>query len=379
MAKVHLACAARSAVFASISLAVAARGVAATPPPPELAFALRQILAKHTMVPALWGATVDHGRLTALGVAGFRKLGEDEPAATGDQIHLGSDTKAMTATLVGQLVQAKQLNWSDTMGSLFPDLRPTMNGAMVAVTVNNLLQHTAGLPHDLNWHAIDDTGRPLVQQRLIAVRLALGAQPLSPPGQKYAYSNVGFVILGAIVERKTGHPWEDEIATRLFKPLGMTTAGFGFPGTVGDTDQPWGHRVANGKLTPIQSDNPAVMSPAGRVHCDMADWARFVSQFCRTPTDAAPPLLDADTLAQLTKPAAGGSYAGGWNLCRRPWAGGCTLTHTGSNTMWYCVAWVAPNRGFAVLAAANAAGDDAAAACDEVASTLIRLHARPAH
>jgi hypothetical protein len=55
----------------------------------------------------------------------------------------------------------------------------------------------------------------------------------------------------------------------------------------------------------------------------------------------------------------------------RAW-GGKVLTHSGSNTLWYCVAWLSPEKGFAVLAASNQGGDAAAKACDEVCAAAIR-------
>ena len=69
----------------------------------------------------------------------------------------------------------------------------------------------------------------------------------------------------------------------------------------------------------------------------------------------------------------GGNYALGWIVCERKWGGGKVLTHNGSNTMNYSVAWVAPKRGFAVLVCVNQGGDEAARACDEAASALIRV------
>jgi hypothetical protein len=63
-------------------------------------------------------------------------------------------------------------------------------------------------------------------------------------------------------------------------------------------------------------------------------------------------------------------------VVERPWAGGTALTHSGSNTMWFCTVWMAPKKGFAVLAVCNAGGDTAAAACDEVCSVLGAEHAK---
>ena len=146
------------------------------------------------------------------------------------KFHLGSCTKAMTATLIGQLLDAKTLTLDTPMQDIFPGIRPTMNPQMAKVTVAELLQHTGGLPPNVDWWAIDATKKPLPAQRRMVVEEVLTAEPKNPPGTKYVYSNVGFVVLGAILEEKTGKPWEKLIDERLFTPLEMTTAGFGPPG-----------------------------------------------------------------------------------------------------------------------------------------------------
>ncbi len=329
---------------------------------------LRDGLARHPVIPALFAARVGPAGLTVSGALGRRKADEPAPAMAQDRIHLGSDTKAFTAMLVGQLVQAGRLAWSDTVGATFADLRPAMSPHLAGVTIRQLLQHTAGLPRDLDWRAIHGTGDSLVEQRRLAVGRAAAAEPLFTPGTCFAYSNVGYVVLGAVIERKLGRPWEAEVSDRLFRPLGMTTAGFGSPGPLG---QPWGHRTVGGRAVPVRFDNPPVVAPAGGVHCSMADWGRFLSVYCGNPQ--ASQVLDGSTTADLLTPAVGGTYAGGWRLDdAQPWAGGLALTHRGSNTTWYCVAWVAPARGFAVLAAANSGDLDAAgAACNDACLALI--------
>ena len=75
----------------------------------------------------------------------------------------------------------------------------------------------------------------------------------------------------------------------------------------------------------------------------------------------------------LHTPPSGGDYAGGWMAVDRPWAGGKALTHSGSNTMWYCTIWLAPARDFGILVATNKGGDGAVKACDEASGELIRL------
>jgi CubicO group peptidase (beta-lactamase class C family) len=349
------------------------RGVAQQPRPADLAPVLKPILEKYPELPGLAGAIVDGDRIMALGAVGIRKAGAPELMRPGDLIHLGSDTKAMTATLIGKLIESKRLTFATTMAEVFPDLRQEMNAEMAKVTVRQLLDHMAGLPHDIDWWAIDRSKKSLREQRRVAVETALKKAPDQPPGTKYEYSNVGFVILGAIVEGKTGKPWEEVIESELFKPLRMTTAGFGPPGTPGKVDQPWGHVIKDGKPEPLQSDNAPLMGPAGRVHCSISDWGKFVSLYLE-PDHPKPLILRAATIHELTTPGTVGDYAGGWIVTKRPWAGGTALTHAGSNTMWFCVVWAAPTRHFAVLAATNAAGEEAPKACDDIAGALIKFH-----
>ena len=65
------------------------------------------------------------------------------------------------------------------------------------------------------------------------------------------------------------------------------------------------------------------------------------------------------------------NYACGWVVYQRPWADGTALMHNGSNTMWYLVMWLAPEKNFAVIAATNIAGEGAEKACDDAASAMI--------
>ena len=103
----------------------------------------------------------------------------------------------------------------------------------------------------------------------------------------------------------------------------------------------------------------------------MEDWARFVGDHLNGRTGDG--LLDSDTFNALHEPANGRGkpYAMGWSIADRDWGGGPVLTHSGSNTMWYCVAWVAPLKNMAVLVACNQGGDNAAKACDVAAFMMI--------
>jgi len=325
-------------------------------------------------VPALAGAIVTGQGLAAIGAAGVRKAGTDTAVTVGDQWHLGSDTKAMTATLIGALVEEGKLKWGMTLEEVFPELASLMSAPLKKVTIIELLSHRAGLPANLPWSFVPNK-RTIREQRLAALRTTTSTKLISEPGAKYVYSNLGYVIVGTMAEKAANASWEELMKNKVFEPLGMTSAGFGGVGTPGQVDQPWGH-TPDGK--PVQAngpdmDNPPVLGPAGRAHCTLADWAKFIADQLRGARGEKA-LLKPETYRKLHTPPFDGDYALGWLVTERDWGGGRVLTHAGSNNMNLAVVWMAPLRDFAVLVVTNQDGEAAAKACDEVASALIQLH-----
>jgi CubicO group peptidase (beta-lactamase class C family) len=114
--------------------------------PPDVRAQVEKIRAEHHL-PALGLAVWQHGELAASAVVGERKQGDAaHPATFADRWHLGSDTKAMTATLVGIYVERGALHWDDTLAKLFPDRK--LDPGYRAVTLDQLLQHRGGAPGD---------------------------------------------------------------------------------------------------------------------------------------------------------------------------------------------------------------------------------------
>ncbi|NUM55373.1 MAG: beta-lactamase family protein [Candidatus Hydrogenedentes bacterium] len=366
----------RVAIAALLVLSYSIRAEVA-PTPRDVSAELRTIVVQND-VPALFVGVVNESGLVALGAAGVRRKGSPYPVSVDDKIHLGSCTKAMTATLVAALVEEGVMTWNDTVSGAFPELVRSMHSKWKSVDVTELLTHSSGAPTDLNfdglWERLWNSRDAPKQQRLELVRGVTSRAPEAPPGTKYIYSNAGFAIAGAIAEHAAGAPYEDLMHDRLFKPLGMTSAGFGAPGTPDRVDQPRGHTEDGDAVEPgHDADNPAAIAPAGTVHCSMADWAKFV----KLHLDAAmghPRLLKAETFATLHSAVNNfqPQYAMGWAVVNRDWAGGEVLTHNGSNTMWFCVVWVAPRMGFAVMVACNQGGKKVQKVVDDAAGTLIR-------
>lgn len=334
---------------------------------------LEPIRLKHG-IPALGGAIVTGKGLEALGAVGVRKKGADVSVTVADEWHLGSNTKALTAAMIGALIERNTLKWETTIGEVFPDAVSSLDPALQKVTLLQLLSHRAGLPANIPWGLLPRTGTTR-DQRLAVIKKLASIKPLAEPGAKYLYSNLGYVIAGAMAEKAADDSWEDLMKKLIFEPLGMAGAGFGGMGTPGLLDQPWPHGE-NGQ--PVEKngpdiDNPPVLGPAGIVHCPLADWAKFVVDQLRGARGEKA-LLKPDTYKTLQTPPFGGEYALGWLAVEREWGGGTVLSHNGSNTMNFAVVWIAPLRDFAVLVVCNQGGPVAFKACDEAASKLIDLH-----
>jgi len=355
-----------SALAIAITFASTGPSTRSSGPPPASDDPTQAIetIRKNYKLPALAVVVIKDGAICDRVAVGIRKTGDPTPVTTNDVFHIGSCTKSMTATLAGMFIDEGKLRWDTTIADVFPELKGKMDPQYENVTVEELLTHRGGVPADPPanaWRqAWKQQGTPMEQRRQF-IEAVLSHPPAATPGTKMIYSNQGFAIVGAMLEKIAGTPWETLITERLFKPLQMDSAGFGPPGTIGKVDEPWGHVRKLFMNIPIQGDNPPAISPAGRVHCSLDDFARYAI----FQMEDQPALLKPDTFAKLHTPPAGGDYACGWIIMQRGWAGGKALYHNGSNTMFYFQVWLAPNRKFAVITATNTGADNAFDACDD--------------
>lgn len=335
-------------------------------------------IRKKRGVPALAVIATKDGQIVDRAAVGIRKQGDPTPITTNDVVHIGSCTKSMTATLAAMFIEQGKLRWDTTIAEVFPELKGKMDKQYEAVTIEQMLHHRGGMatePPAAAWkRAWEEVGTPQEQRREF-VEAVLAEPPVAAPGTKMIYSNRGYTVVGAMLEKISGQDFESLMKEKLFQPLRMDTAGFGPPGTQNKNDQPWGHTRGLFKPEPVWLDNPPAVSPAGRVHCSLDDLARYAMLHLQ-PTNA---LLKPETMARLHAVPKGAeiksvmdNYACGWVRMKRSWAGGPVLWHNGSNTMWYLVMWLAPEKNFCVIAVTNIAGDDAEKACDDACVMMIK-------
>ncbi len=331
-------------------------------------------------LPAMAAGVILDGKLSALGTAGVRKSGTRVQVTIDDPFHLGTCSQEMTRTLIAVLVDKGLLRWDSTLGELFPHFSEIMLPVYRTVTIEQLVNHCSGLPGNAlptgtrEEDIYNLPGETAREQRLFYIEQILQIDPETQPGEQVTYSYAGYVVLGAAAEQATGIRWEDLMQTYLFDPLEMSSAGFGSMGTPGLVDAPWQHVFRNGKRAALGSDPgndlPSVFSPAGRIHCSIGDWAKFVL-FQVNGGSKDQDILSRNSILRLQPSlcpdlpsmTGRGSYAMGRNES--------TVSTLGSNGFSFSGTWVLPQRKFAVIVATNQYSDSAQEAVSDAIHALV--------
>jgi D-alanyl-D-alanine carboxypeptidase len=298
-------------------------------------------------VAAIGAATIDTSSPTieSTDVAGVVRRGTNDAVVENDAWHIGSCAKALAAALYARLVEQGRAEWHARLVDLFPDLADSMDRGWTGVTIDELFTCRSGLPANPDRAAMRtayDDPEPAVGQRSRAARAAL-TDP--PDGRgRFRYSNLGYVLAGAAIDRITDSAFESAMRTEILDPLGVTTAGFGPPPRL------CGHRarvrlgslcIGRGEsLEPddLRGDNPPLLTPAGRLHLSLTDWALVQRLFL----DGAGLLGQASLHHILRTPSDGRGMAMGWAAPKG--LPGVALGMQGSNTAWVATALIDADR-----------------------------------
>ena len=276
-------------------------------------------------------------------------------ASAGDRFHLGSNTKAMTATLAAIAVERGLLDWTSPAPAVLG-----VDGSS-EITLERLLAHAAGIRPLVD----DDELVGLPPERSAVARLLVGEPPLFEPGTANVYSNGGYAVAAALLEAVTGEPWEMLLQSWLAEALSIELA-VGWPAGLA------GHYERDGKLVVHDHGDgyrlPEAIAPAGDVNATIGDYARFVQLHLRGLSER-PELISRRSFRRLHTPL-GGSFALGWGV--QEWEGARTSVHAGSAGTFYALVAVQPTRDVAVAVLTNAGGSRAEKAAVDLARELVR-------
>jgi CubicO group peptidase (beta-lactamase class C family) len=247
-------------------------------------------LQRTARAPGVVAAIVQNGAVTWADSAGFANVEAGVEPTLDTQYAIGSITKTFTATLVLQLRDLGKLDLDDPLERYLPGV------AHGDVSLRRMLAHLSGLrrepaagPGGEIWETLEDPDR----EDLVAGVERAGR--VLEPGRLWHYSNLAFALLGEVVARSLGMPWEQAVRERLLEPLGLRR-------TSTEPSDP----VAQGYLVEPYSDvarpEPRLVlrgtAPAGQLWstpADVARWAAFLA-------DPDPEVLDPRTLAEMRHP-----------------------------------------------------------------------------
>jgi CubicO group peptidase (beta-lactamase class C family) len=322
-----------------------------------------------TKTPGMAALVIRDGRAEPELTAGVRRMESADQVQQGDRWHLGSNGKAITATLIARLVERGALAWDRPLDQLLPALAAQMRPEYRDVTLPDLMSHHSGLPEnhdDIPYFNTFYTDRASpTAQRLRYIATALGDAPIGPKRATPSYSNTGLLIAAAAAEHATGRSFETLIASEVFRPLGIRSFSFDQYGGPGE---PVGHVDGRVSDRPLDA-NPRMFAPAGAMRMNLPDWSRFcIDQLVGERGKGR--LLAADSYRFLHTPQyaqAGQGWALGWGAASRALGRkGPVITHSGSDGNWNALVALFTQTGNGVLIATNSAdsmgGDKASVA-----------------
>lgn len=276
---------------------------------------------------------------------------ESRAAVTVDTaFELGSLTKSMTALAVLRLAEAGRVDLDAPVRRYLPWFRVADADASAAITPRHLLGHTSGLPrwsHGVVWRDPERVSGSVAE----GVR-ALASVPLAfAPGEAVSYANMGYAVLGAVIEAVTGAPWDAFLAAELLAPLGMERTGLTVAGR-SSLSVATPHAWRLGAQVPAGAPAPFV-GPAGSTPVSSArDMAAYLAAWLEPgPGGVVTPWAYERATEPQGEYGRGEAYGLGWVLGSH--AGERLMHHTGGTEGSASFMALLPERGLGVVVLAN--------------------------
>lgn len=284
-------------------------------------------------VPGAAAAVVHDQEVVWAAGAGYADLDTGRRAGPDTLFRCASVTKPFTATSIMMLRDAGRLSLDDPLVSHVPEFAAVWNpfGPIEQITLRRLISHHSGLQSEAPFDYWDTLAFPSIEEileALPAVSVALR------PDSAFKYCNLGFILLGEVVARRSGMPYHEFVLSKILRPLGMTRSGH-IP------TPPLRKAMATGYEPDRHSDRPAVAPhtllngrmAAGGLYSTAHDLTRWLSLQFRTTrhADGGRQVISGTTLLEMQRPlyvspAWDTAYCVSWHALVRP---GATLHYHG--------------------------------------------------
>jgi CubicO group peptidase (beta-lactamase class C family) len=292
---------------------------------------------REQMIPGVSLAVIRDGKIIKATGYGLANIELDVPVTPPSIFQSGSIGKQFTATAILMLVEEGKVGLDDSITKYFPEAPASWK----PVTIRHMLTHTSGLPDifgeteaDAYGKGILDFRRDYTEEEFVRkfVTLPLDFQP----GEKWNYSNTGYMLLGVMIHRLTGYYWGDFMQQRIFQPLGMTSTR-----VMSETDivpnRSSGYRIIDGQIKNQEWVAPSLNTTAdGGLYTNVLDLAKW---------DAAlytEKLLKKSTVEQMWTPVKlnpgktyPDPYGFGWQINNAN--GHRVVWHTGGNQGFFVI------------------------------------------
>ena len=293
-------------------------------------------------IPGLSVAVLRHDRVVLARGYGFADVENRVPATDSTIYQSGSLGKQFTAALVLQLADSGRLRLDDPIRRFLPE----GPAAWDSITVRHLLTHTSGIPDYTD--SLVDLRRDYTEDEL--VRLAAGLPLQFRPGDRWSYSNTGYVLLGVLIHRVSGQFYGDLLRERVFGPLGMRSARVISEAAI-VPNRADGYRLVDGKLEHQEWVSPTLNTTAdGSLYLTVHDLVRWVRGLDTGRVLNAADLEAAWTPVRLND---GGSYPYGFGWMLEPIRGRPHVGHTGAWQGFRTSLQRFPDAGLTVIVLAN--------------------------
>lgn len=348
------------------TLALIALVGACQTPPPQSALAQRTHEARiASPAPALGIVVATCANGVEIAQDGRARIDAAAPLAAHARFNIGSNAKSMLAMLAATFVDQGALRWDTTIEEVFAAEAATFDPVVRQATLAQLLSHRSGLAgfaSGAELGAIEPGDGPPSAQRLRVALQILRSPPPNAPGQEFVYSNGGYIVAGAMLERVGGKPFEALMRERVFAPLRMRDARFG-ASTPDETGQPLGHYTRDGVQAVYLESEPAIpafLQPAGDVSLPLSDYGLYLSAHLCGLQGRATPVLSSNAIQFLHRAQGEDGASMGWGAYA--FSGAPASIHVGGTGTFSAFVAVIPTRDLAIATVVNSGDAEARAA-----------------
>lgn len=300
------------APFLAVTVAVAQQSVA-----PDTATKLAEYMNAQVQVNRFSGSVLlaREGKVLFANGYGMANLEHKIPNTTSTKFRLGSITKQFTAAVILQLQEKKQVSVEDSVCK-YVDKCPE---AWAPITIHHLLTHTSGIPNFTSFPDYQKTMMLASPPEKTLERFRDKSLEFTP-GERFSYSNSGYVLLGVIIEKVTGQPYDRYLRENIFNPLGMHDTGYDSTATVIPVRASGYERRGEGNYANATFLDMTIPHAAGALYSTVEDFVKWEQALWTEK------ILTRTSLDAMFKPFRS-TYAYGWNVQDR--AGRKVISHGG--------------------------------------------------